>query len=473
LAAREPIAAGGLAPVWREVLFPLGLGIALGALASYDHPFGPYHPLWRFAVKFDVGTSWLWSASALLLLMLAVATYRSRYWLFEHRFQVAVVLLIVPGTINGLNIGRLDPFEFCVAALTLFWIGLALLEHRPILTPKPVITLLAALMVCGVSSMINGRQNTLFFLPGFVAKLAVVFLATNLIATPALLRMALKTLLTVAVVSALIAIASEIIYVTTGYAFTTVDAPKEWFKSTPLGNIFRVVALNRTPQMLGHLMILGLALAICMPTTLPKRLLLFAPLSLALVLTLSAGAIVSGLLVVALSPFMLRPSGSLHFVICYVSAGLVAYLTGLLEWIFRTLLLPLAIDGIELRLQFIRIGWEALERYPVLGTGLNNYGRVDSLYPIHNAYLQMMAEMGILSGILFLSLIAYVTISCAVIVRRSQDSDLSYWLKGLVLGMVGIGAHMLAEPFYMEVLPWVYIGLLASAVTVYRQPRWL
>jgi len=449
-----------------HIILAAAMGLGLGWLATHDAVIGRYHPFWGMLTGPNQRISWPWTATAAGFLVIGLIVAITHRWVFEHRYRAIVLLLVVPIGFAGVNISFLDPSDPALMLVCTFWFVASLIEKKPIQIPPVVAAFLFGLATCAIASAVNGRTLTIIGLHNLISKLVLVFLMTNFISTVPLSRLAFRAFIAIAVFSALVAIASEAIYVFTGYRFSFDDAKEIQIKSTPLGYLLRSTAFSTTPQSLGHLLVLGLSLMLMMPARPIVRILCVPILVAGVVTTLSAGAFLSAGVTIILALFMWRPAWSIHFVVVAAAVTLIAYLTGSLELLYDKVLFPIGGESLNDRIEYIRNGMPVILDHPWVGIGYRNIARVLGI-EIHNAYLQMTAETGIPGGLLFTGLIAYLIFGCALAARQAEQFIAKQWLKGLALGMVALSIQCQVEPLYNNVVTWSYMGLAASAIGVY------
>ena len=81
----------------------------------------------------------------------------------------------------------------------------------------------------------------------------------------------------------------------------------------------------------------------------------------------------------------------------------------------------------------------------------------------------MAYETGISSLVAFVVLIVYLGIRLSILTIRINDPIARRWLKGMLLSLIGIVAHFMTEPLYHNIVPWVYFGLITSAIVVHER----
>ncbi|HUV13112.1 MAG TPA: O-antigen ligase family protein, partial [Acidobacteriota bacterium] len=119
---------------------------------------------------------------------------------------------------------------------------------------------------------------------------------------------------------------------------------------------------------------------------------------------------------------------------------------------------------------------------PISGRGLNSFGEDFFYYKaeseagqsvrllsqpgafreVHNEYLQVWAELGLLGLLLFLSLFAIPVIRSFVMLRDEEDGKRSYWIGILTIGLIFVGIDCLAFfPLHVTVAAFYVVFLLA------------
>jgi hypothetical protein len=444
-------------------LLPLALAGGLGLLAAWDPVFMGEHPIRLFDINRHMPYVLSVAAVAALAALFLVAMRREA--LFARRDQVLLLLAIFPGAFSGFNLGILDPTDLGFAAVALLWLTLMLVEHRPLPRVNPVLLLLIGLAACSMASIVSGRFISIISQKTFLTKMAIFFFVMTMIGSPQLLRMAIRVFIGVCVFSAIVALVSEAVYLAFHYPFTMDDQLQFAFKNTPLGRMLRATAFMPRAQTLAHLLILGLALTLFFPMRAVWRWTLVGLIGAGIVATFSLGAwlITAGVLFIAL--FIYRPALSIHWVSLVVAAGLALYLTGAAEWLYTEVGESIGGKQSEDRIEFLGVGLRSIENHPWFGVGLKNITRVLHT-PIHNAYLQTAAEMGIIAGLLFTLIPVLLFMRSGDLAARLPMSGDKRILQGLALGMFAMIVHFFVEPFYDNYMSWVFMAMAAGAIVV-------
>jgi len=450
------------------LLLPISLGAGVGVAVGLD-------AVLRFRVPLDILgydltrlIPFLWSLVLVVFLMALFALYAARERIFERRYQIAILLIIGGCQFGGVNYGPLDPLDFVFVLTFSFAVVALLLEHRQLSMPAPLLLMIGAISFFTIASIVNGRVTSIVGAHTILNKVLFVVLITVFVNTRRQHLFALKTFLLFAFLTALIGIASEILYLVAGYDLSMDDLVNYHFKYTPLGRMLRVTAFLPTSQTLGHALVLASCLGLFLPMSPGRRAVLLGSLWTCIVLTFTTGAYVTAALVTILSLFVRRPERTIHYVSALMLAAVLAYISGMLGLFYEKVVLPLGSRGIEDRAEYIRVGLDAVGRHPLLGQGIKNIGRMFST-PIHHTYLQIAADIGVMGGLVFAGMVLYLTVRCGILAAGEADPSPKNTLKGLFLGMVGLGIHLNMEPFYDNSVTWIYMGLVGSAIAVYSR----
>jgi len=448
------------------LVLALGLGIGLGVLAGYDPVWSPHHPLWSALTGSSLRTAWLWTASAVVVLVGTMVFLSAGSWMFANRDRLAVVFVIVSLGLTGIAAGPLDPSDLALVVVVLLWCSMALVEHRTVHTPKLLMVVMLCLAATGFASIVNGQTTTIFRLQSLFARLVMLFLVTNLLVTRPLHQLALRTFLWVAGVSAVIAILSELLFVGTGLRLTMERVSLLAVKDTPVGPLLRATAFMPVTQSLGNLLLMALGITLFGNMRSKKRIAFVMLLFGGVCCTVSIGAVLTGTIIIAIAIFMRRPTMVLHLVLLLATALLLAYVSGFLTWLFTDFFIEFGADQARDRIGYIQEGLVTISRFPVFGVGYGNILRVQSV-EIHNVFMQVMSETGVISGILYIVMLACLLGSCVMAIRRATCPDDTVRLKGILLGIIALSLYAQMAPFYSEPSCWVFFGIVVSGVSLY------
>jgi O-antigen ligase len=150
------------------------------------------------------------------------------------------------------------------------------------------------------------------------------------------------------------------------------------------------------------------------------------------------------------------------------------------------------IEGGSGRSDIWTVGWRMVEDQPIGGVGAGNF-EVSSIHYLlepgailrdefivdkpkvaHNTYLQVVAELGLVGLLLFLSILAF-SLACAVKAARTfmriGDVPMELLSRGLIVAVIGI---LVADIFISAQFSnqlWLLLALGPSLLAVSRSPR--
>lgn len=110
--------------------------------------------------------------------------------------------------------------------------------------------------------------------------------------------------------------------------------------------------------------------------------------------------------------------------------------------------------SLKLRLDYWKTGAKMLAGNPITGVGLGNYATAYPKYQdagaaevkmAHNDYLQILAETGLLGGLLFVGFWVVWLIDAARTIRRASNRRLQIWMAGLFCGVFAFLIHSLVD----------------------------
>ncbi|HWI13349.1 MAG TPA: O-antigen ligase family protein [Burkholderiales bacterium] len=445
---------------------PLLCGMAIAAAVAFD-PL-----LTRSLVRRLLGG---WSTDAVpgmlaaAWLVAAVAgtalAVRGRDW-FAERGPVYIVLLFVPTQFVGVSIGTLEPTKFGLLIVGYFITLELLARQRELRMSQPVAILWIAIVMCAVASVVNGLVTSIANLYSICAKVVMFTLVVNVVRDRRLLEFAIKLVIGLGLFSAVFALLQEAVFYFYKIPLTLdPNAPKYWFKETPFGTMIRASAFHPISQNLAHSLLIATAFVLFCPYRLRFKLLAFTLMASAMFFTFTGNAMIVLCGVLLIVPLVKFPHRALHYVAAVTVIGIALYEVGLFGWVYDKLLMPLSANSAQDRISLMQLGIEVLERDPWIGIGLNNFSRV-SPQPVHNAFLQLASEIGLVGGVLLVALMVTVGARLATAVSRETDPRCKAMGKGVLVGYIALGAHFMFEPFINSMVSWAYIGLAEATAMV-------
>lgn len=460
---------------------PVGLGLLLALWVCVD----PLISLsWLTSV---VGDAWelrsfpyVLSLTLACSLALALLLLSHIHGLWREKERMAIAFAIIMGEFTGVQFGRFDVLEITTAILAGFWLILTLVERERTIQVSPVLFFTLAIMFLAILAMVNRPPVS-----GLVAlgeKFAIFFLMVDLIRRRSLVNTAVRLLIWTGACSALVGIGQFLLFALWGEIYVLDlpmgEDPISVLKPTPFGLMLRATAFFSNPASLNDYLLMAsgvtLLAAVSARARAPRYLyaVAFLLMAAAIVLTWSTMALIALGLMLLLLPYVHRPSLTIHYSAAVLLLVLVSYEAGLLEGAYRVLE-EFGRDSGSIRMSILDVAAASFQRNPLLGVGIQNFENVSMNffeegphlkgYPVHNAFLQMATELGVFGGLLFLGIVVFLFMRLALVLRVNAGRE--QWIfKGLLLGFVGIVAHMSSEPMaYLGTL-WLVIGVIEGAV---------
>ena len=134
--------------------------------------------------------------------------------------------------------------------------------------------------------------------------------------------------------------------------------------------------------------------------------------------------------------------------------------------------------SVQLRLDVWRESGRIFRQFPILGTGLNTFGKATVIYApegadqhfneAHNDYVQLLVEGGLVAFILVLVAIVGVARGITARFRENLDGPEAYWLRvGATTGLIAIAMQTAVEfSLQMPGNAVLFVVLLAMALYV-------
>lgn len=219
-----------------------------------------------------------------------------------------------------------------------------------------------------------------------------------------------------------------------------------------------------TPNTLAGYLIMIIPLALINK----NRVWFIIPLSFALLLTKSLGALLSIFLASGIYFYLPRPAREVRSLQSRLEKRKVMFLMGLLVTIGLVFITRMVtgkqhlqpIFSMVMRLNYWKETLRIIKAKPLTGVGLGNFNLMLSRYA-HNSYLQIWAEMGILGIISFLWLIGNLL---KLVLKNTKEAIYKKETAYLVIANFGFLVHNLTDfTFFLpevSLIWWAILGLL-------------
>lgn len=400
------------------------------------------------------------------VLLLLVTTW-GRQWFPQSNYRL-ICLLLIPTQFVGFSLANIEPLKICLLITVACWLVYAMAHDMPVRLYPPFLMAWLVILLFSAASILNGQVTSFVSQYSLVAKFLMFFIVANVVRTPEQFLFAVRLLVALGVMSAVAALVQEGLFYFAGLPLSLDDnASKYWFKETPLGWMIRATGFHPTSQNLSHFLLMAFTLLQIGPFTTRQRWIGGALMALGIFFTFSGNGLVVLFLIVFFVPIVRRPQITLHYVAVLVLLALVAYEVGLMEWVYNKYLIPLSGKSAEDRVELLQLGMEVVERHPWIGMGLNNFGRL-SPQPVHNAYMQLVTEIGVIPGVLLVGMLLLIFVRLLIGVGRLPPGELKQAGRGVLLALAALMFHFMFEPFINSLVSWCIIGFAeASALLFY------
>jgi hypothetical protein len=442
------------------------LGLTIVAAPSLGHLYG-------------------WPLSAPLLSMIILAAggalcllFASRRWLFQRRDIVLIFLLIAPAGLIGLTVGGRNPATLLFLVFLPIWFAVVLVEKRAIWTWPSLTIITLCLVFAAVASALNGGIGSLLgarsYFTGFITPLIVVGLVNN----RSKLRYVIRIFVVLGIINASVAVVQEARFLmNTDAALKTLSEENnprtaEQLKTTPFGPMLRANGLYAHYRGMAHHVLLSLALIGSVYFSRKLRIAAVLVMIAGLLTTVSFGTYLNAVSTLLIFMYFRRPNYAVHYTCALLLAGTVVYASGGFQWLQQNVFSVIGENSGNDRIELLGIGLDALARHPLLGMGIRNVTRLSTFpedWPVHNAFLHIASETGLLGGFFFALLIAMLFVRLATGIMAVKDERDRMLLKCLMVGFIAMVFDFLVEPFGNNLTSWIYISITASAVMVHSQ----
>lgn len=405
-----------------------------------------------------------------VIALLTIVVLNGKKW-FAHQYEICVMLIFIPTQFVGVNIANLEATKFGLLSVLYLWLLDTFANRRPIRLFMPIILIWLGILCFAIASILNGLVASIGSMYVIIAKLLMFLLVINILRNYNLLQLALKTLVYLAIFSAVAALIQEAIFYFLGIPISFNDnAAKEWFKGTPFGVFIRASAFHPTAQNLAHSLLLATTLILFGPYSTRFKTIALTLTSAAMFLTFSGNALIILVGVLAITPIVKAPHKTLHYLAIVLLVLLVCYETGAMHWIYEKFMLPIIGKSSEDRVSLLQLGIDIITRNPLIGIGLHNFGRV-SPQPVHNAYFQLATEIGVIAGLLLIAMFLLILIRLVMAGLRQTDPVRKSTLQGVALGFTALIIHFMFEPFIDSMVSWSFIGLAEATAMIMLVPE--
>ena len=307
----------------------------------------------------------------------------------------------------------------------------------------------------------------------------ILFFFTNIIIKKNLLGFTLKWFVILTIISSVVAILQEIIYLYNGtllIGFVKDNLLPFMIEYTSLGPFLRVPAFFGFYQPFIFYLTTSLLIIfnyIIYKKAISKRAvlsILFAFLIIfsAVLLTFSKDALLAITVGLTLSVFIRWPSKIIHFVTSILFILLIVTVSGFFHDIIEKLDSYISFGELSIRIQLAREGIENIFRHSWIGIGMTRSGiYTNNAYgwPPHNTFIQAADELGILGFFAFCSFIGYAfwrALRLNLMLKEHNES--TGMCRGLLIGYIAYVISMQFHPLLENKFLWIWIAFIEGAV---------
>lgn len=461
----------GAGSSWRTRLAAAAaIGGGAGLMTAFDGPIAhAFAQLW-LAQQVPYALSVLAVACALV----AAWGLRHRERIWRAQFALASVGIVWSLHMMAVDVGPINPFNVFAALISTLWLLHRLLDDAAPWAPSGLFHLTLFYLACALASAFD--QSIFDILGGWLnllPKLVLALVLTDVLYDRRHVDLAVQALVVSSAVAALLGIAQSALYWFYQMELTLMDPDAPRYVILAGEPLLRVSGLQHTPH--SYALPLGVTAVLIFAGAVRgwhRAWLGVAGLAclIAVALSMVRGQWLGVVVALALLPFFAGRPQTIVMVWGPAALGvlLVGLASGLLPWAARALASVTESSG-AVRMELLGAGVRAIMDHPLNGVGISNFGAFFPLferYPVHNAPVQVASELGVLGGLIFVTVLAWVAARLVIGIRVTSDAPTRDQLKALLAGHVCMLIAMQFEPMAYSEFVWFYLVLADSAVRV-------
>lgn len=367
--------------------------------------------------------------------------------------------------------------------LVVFCFGIIFLLKMMVKNEKARVTLLdilnMAIVVAIFISSVNGGIGALSHIVLPIKMMIFSFLLANVIYKHNLLHFFFKWLIIMTVVSSVIAIFQEIIYLLTDTLVVGFIEPKAlrfMFEKNSLGTFLRVPAFITSYKTFAFLLIISLIIILNYflynpPQGLKNKAYIYISSGLmliALMLTFSKDSMIGLGCGVLLALIIRRPSWAIPGFAIFLVIVPIMYITGLYSDIYHTIMHEISWGEQRIRIQLNSDGLSGLlNNHTWIGTGLTKGDIYTSHFlgwSAHNNIILAADELGVVGLVMYILPIVYSlfnALSLSLYVTGPADKAIA---RGLLCGFISLLIVFQTHSGYFDIVLWMYMGVIQAMV---------
>lgn len=452
-------------------------GVAVGILISSD----PYvatlvsEDIWQMFAVYDFP----FKVSFVILGVAVLGSLGYSLTLKARDFpEIQIVTLLFSMQLVAVGAAGLDPIDLLsVTYLALLVAQLLADPSRPLRMPLLVFFAMAFGILALPYVIVDRPAHFVVAIIKYGKTAILSVLIVNIVTNERLVNVFIKTLVTVAILSASVGIAQVVIFAMTGTALVMVEDFDEAMKPTPFGMMLRAHGFNSETHTLMSFLLMALPFSLLLTAKAQeskqrvRHALGMAVIVVAIVLTWSYGGLVGVAVVLGLFPIFVWPGKTIHYLAGIIFLLVLIYATGFYADIYAALSAEASMStGIFQRKTLALVTVDELSRNPWIGRGLDTVQFFSGNYwprTVHNAYLQAWAYLGPIGFLLFTFMLLLYTTG-AMILGFSGSGDREYRFRMLALALIAFLVIMIAEPYMYSASTWVLLGFVQAVMLIYR-----
>lgn len=467
---------------------PAAIGIGIGALIISD-----FYIVNALASLFNESRMFRmvpFEVSLVIFLLVVIATLCAANILklnavIRNREKIFIILLMTGLHTIGLFPGGIDSSDIMLGLFIVLWLFSVFTTERYKVIASPLHYFNLALFFFAVLSIINGGVSVIFSMAPLFKAVFMSFLIIDMARRKEWIFFFVKVLFVITVISAVIAIIQEGIYLTKGIIIAQYNTKfvKLIFESTPFGTFLRVPAFTGMHLFLANYLVLSLLVGfnvfLYFVSDMKRRariMLLIAMMLMAtaLVLTFSKTNMLGLSFGILMSILIKWRTRLIHFLTLFFLVTATSYIFGLFDVLYEYCLAQIELLGdIGHRLDLMRRGIEGFfYKHPFIGAGLGSgfeYTQDIKGWGVHNAFIRAADDLGIFGFLVFTAMFIYIFLRLLSTIPMVKDRNEKVLLTTLLTGFFAYVINIQFQPDFLSYYNWIFLGLIECTVIVLRR----
>jgi len=465
---------------------PLIVGCGLGILIVLDPFLSNIMANWIDITVAGINIFKLYPYELSSLILLAVFLLPFVKQMLENIFinieRIFIIIFFIGTYIVSLTkISRFDLSELVIILFSMLLLLKFMVENNRFKVPPIVILNFIFFASLYLSSMNAGVMSILDNFLTSVKFTLLTFLISNFIHDRNLLGLSLKVVVVLTVISSLIGIVQEIIYITLGIPIVGFVDAKDiklyMFEVTSFGTFLRVPAFFGTYKPFTLFLVMAILiifnyLLYQKPSGLKKNITLIFSILLmftALILTFTKDGLLSLFVGVIFSIILRKPPFIFYVIICFL-IGAALYLSGFLDDLQKEISSEFYRGEYRIRLQLAREGILGfMHKHPWIGVGLRNTREYTGHFygwPAHNPFILAADAFGIVGLLLYVILLGFSLLNLIKVNLIAEKTSDKWIARALLSAFIAILTLIQFTTLFLERFMWMYMGIIQACTIV-------